>query len=205
MGSSFGLDRDAFRQLFEEHREPIFRYLVRLSGNRHDAEDLLQETFARYWRKQEQFRGEGSIGGYLRRIAYRTFLNARSNLSRARSAAPLESVEPTLGERGPAARAEKRDWEAHLLSAVRKVVLDLPDSWRDAFILFRYEGHTMKEIASQLDITPKAVEARLARALRAVRAGLGDVVQDRDDRASRGDDASRPSASPKNRGTGGVV
>ena len=55
-----------------------------LTGNRHDAEDLLQDTFARLWRKRDQFRGDGSLEGYVRRISYRVFLNARSRLSRGR-------------------------------------------------------------------------------------------------------------------------
>ncbi|MDH3591439.1 MAG: RNA polymerase sigma factor, partial [Planctomycetota bacterium] len=41
-------DRESFRALFEAHKEAVYRYLYRLSRNRHDAEDLLQETFARF-------------------------------------------------------------------------------------------------------------------------------------------------------------
>ena len=177
--------RDSFRSLFEQHRQPVYRYLYRLTGNRHDAEDLLQETFARYWRKQDQFRGDGSVGGYLRSIAFRIFLNARTRLQRSRSNGAATVVEPPCHTAGPAAGAEQRDLDAFLCGRVRRAVDELPDSWRDAFVLFRYEGLTMKEIASQLDITPKAVELRLARAMRRLREQLGDLIARYGERGTR--------------------
>ncbi len=57
--------------LFETHRAAVHRFLTRLARNAHDADELLQETFVLVWRKRAQFRGDGSVGGYLRQIAYR--------------------------------------------------------------------------------------------------------------------------------------
>jgi RNA polymerase sigma-70 factor (ECF subfamily) len=162
-------ERSEFRQLFETHADGVYRYLYRLARNRHDAEDLLQETFVRLWRKRGQFRGDGSFAGYVRRIAYRTYLNARARLARGNGSVPIRAAqEPPDDRNGPAEQAGRADLERFLLMRVREAVDALPDSLREPFVLFRYEGLMLKEIASILGISTKAVENRVARALKRV-------------------------------------
>lgn len=160
-------DSEGFRELFEAQAPAIHRFLVRLTRDAHTAEDLLQETFTTLWRKRAQFRGDGSVEGYLRQIAYRTWLNARDRLRRARAVAPLgmdpsSSVETAAD--GVARDMDRRD----ALVAVRRAVDALPEGWREPFVLFRYEGLTCAEIAEAMDLSPKAVELRLARAMKEV-------------------------------------
>src|SRR5262245_50452853 len=159
-------DREGFRGLFEAHKDTVYRLLCRLSRDSHHAEDLLQETFVIVWRKRDQFRGDGSLQGWLRRIAYRTYLNARPRLERARVEAGLE-VEPLARGLGPDDAAQRLDRDA-ALATVRRAVDSLPEGWREPFVLFRYEGMSCAEVAEVLELTLKAVELRLARALRAV-------------------------------------
>src|SRR5689334_13560010 len=90
-------DREGFRRLFDELKDPMYRFLYRLSRDAHDAEDLLQETFTTLWRKRDQFRGEGSLPGYVRQIGYRTFLNARTRLSRRRAERGLDAEPAARG------------------------------------------------------------------------------------------------------------
>src|SRR5262249_23946355 len=59
-------ERPEFRALFDEQRDPLFRFLLRLTRNASDAEDLLQETFLTVWKKRELFDGRGSAAGFLR-------------------------------------------------------------------------------------------------------------------------------------------
>jgi RNA polymerase sigma-70 factor (ECF subfamily) len=165
-------DREGFRRLYETHGEAVFRMLVRLTRNAHDAEDLVQDTFTTLWRKRSQFRGEGSLEGYLRRIAYRTYLNARTRLGRARAASPFLDGQAASHDSNPAVVAERRSDRRFLLERVRREVDALPDSWREPFVLFRYEGLTCAQVAETMGLTPKAVELRLARALDAVARAL---------------------------------
>ncbi len=167
-------DGDGFRRLFEEHRDTVFRFLYRLAGNRQDAEDLAQDTFVRLWRKRDQFRGNGSVEGYLRRIAYRTFLNARARLSRAHGP-HVEEIEPVDGNPDPSESASRSELKSFLLAHVRRAVDELPSSWREPFVLFRYEGLKLRQIADTLGITPKAAEIRVARALERVASRLRDL------------------------------
>ena len=166
------LDREGFRRLFETHRDAMYRFLTRLTRDTQHAEDLLQETFATLWRKREQYRGEGSLEGYVRQIAYRTWINARPRLAKSRTS-PLTDATPAAMSVTPDEAIETRlDGEARRRE-VRAAVDALPDGWREPFVLFRYEGLTCAEIGETLALSPKAVELRLARALRDVARRLG--------------------------------
>ena len=173
-------DRDGFRSLFETHRNAVYRFLHRLSGNADDAEDLLQETFTLLWRKRHQFRGDGSLEGYVRRIAYRSYLNARPKIVRGRAHQVLDGHEEMAVDRSdsPDETAARRDAQRHLLECVRRVVDALPDSWREPFVLFRYEGLTCAEVAETMGLTPKAVEMRLAKAMKDVAGRLAGLREE---------------------------
>jgi RNA polymerase sigma-70 factor (ECF subfamily) len=165
-------DPEGFRRLFESQRDLVFRVLYRLARNADDAEDLLQDTFTTLWRKRDQYRGDGSLEGYVRKIAYRTYLNARPRLQRARGVAVLDEATASAAP-SPETRVASRLDQGALLDRVRRAVDTLPDDWREPFILFRYEGMSCREVAETMDLTPKAVEIRVARALRDVSRRVG--------------------------------
>src|SRR6266567_2072404 len=62
-------DGDAFRVLVERHSRSVFRLAFRMTGNEHDAEDLVQETFLRAYRQLGKFDGRASLGTWLYRVA----------------------------------------------------------------------------------------------------------------------------------------
>ncbi|MEO6711138.1 MAG: RNA polymerase sigma factor [Planctomycetota bacterium] len=151
-----------FRALFEAERDRILRFLVHLTGNASDAEDLVQETFIAVWRKRDQFEGRGSAAGYLRRTAFHLFLNARQKQDRRNALAPASSEEPVCT---PVVDFDDREAREVLVSRVRAAVDALPEGPREAFILFRFEGHSCAEIAEIMGTPKKTVESRLARAI----------------------------------------
>src|ERR1700739_4018788 len=62
-------DRDAFRVLVERHSHNVFRLAYRMTGNRHDAEEVVQEAFLRAYQKLGKFAGEANFGTWVYRIA----------------------------------------------------------------------------------------------------------------------------------------
>src|SRR5882762_6359256 len=62
-------DRDAFRVLVERHSRNVFRLAYRLTGNQHDAEEVVQEAFLRAYQKLEQFEARANFGTWVYRIA----------------------------------------------------------------------------------------------------------------------------------------
>jgi RNA polymerase sigma-70 factor (ECF subfamily) len=161
------LERPQFRALFLEQRDPLFRFLLRLTRDPSDAEDLLQETFLTVWRKRTQYAGRGSAAGFLRRTAYRLFLNQAEVRARRgeggakRSASLAPALEPAVDP----VRAQERDETlAFLVQRVRLALDELPEPARTAFILFRYEGFSCAEVAELQSAPLKTVETRIARA-----------------------------------------
>jgi RNA polymerase sigma-70 factor (ECF subfamily) len=156
------LERPEFRALFLEQRDPLFRFLMRLTRNASDAEDLLQETFLTVWRKRELFEGRGSAAGFLRRTAYRLFLNHSELVTRRAGLAPPARGEPDTDEAHP--DSERAETIGFLVQRVRTALDELPEPTRTAFVLFRYEGLTCAEVADTQGAPLKTVETRIARA-----------------------------------------
>src|SRR6476646_6870882 len=76
-------DADAFRQLVERHSKPMFRVAYRMTGNEHDADDVVQETFLRAYKQLRHFEERANFGTWLHRIA----VNCSLDLLRARGRA----------------------------------------------------------------------------------------------------------------------
>lgn len=158
-------DQD-FRRLFEREQAGLHRFLFRLTRNASDADDLLQETFLTVWRKREQFEGRGSAEGWLRRTAFRLYLNSRTRTDRRADLAPRgdELTTESPAESG----LERRESVEFLVAKVLEAVRTLPDGAREAFVLFRCEGLSCSEIAEITGTPLKTVETRLLRATRQV-------------------------------------
>ena len=154
------LERPEFRALFLEQRDPLFRFLLRLTRNASDAEDLLQETFLTVWRKRELFEGRGSAAGFLRRTAYRLFLNQTETATRRAALAPSPKDEHEQDPSDP----ERAETIGFLVQRVRAALDELPEPTRTAFVLFRYEGLSCAEVAETQGAPLKTVETRIARA-----------------------------------------
>src|SRR6516165_2571948 len=66
---TLGGDRDAYRVLVERHSRSVFRLAYRMTGNSHDAEEVVQEAFLRAYQKLAQFAGNANFGTWVYRIA----------------------------------------------------------------------------------------------------------------------------------------
>jgi len=157
------LERPEFRTLFLEQRVPLFRFLLRLTRNTSDAEDLLQETFLTVWRKRDRYDGRGSVEGFLRRTAYRLFLNADQRRRRRAALAP-ESRTQEVPRTPEEPETESAETLGFLVQRVQEALQDLPEPTRAAFLLFRFEGLTCAQVAETLDCPQRTVETRIARA-----------------------------------------
>src|ERR1700726_2704599 len=89
-------DRDAFRVLVEKHSRNVFRLAYRMTGNQHDAEEVVQEAFLRGYQKLGQFAARSNFGTWVYRIA------ANYAIDRMRQRQKEESLRQTP-------RAEDRD------------------------------------------------------------------------------------------------
>ncbi len=149
-------DRNAFAALVEHYWDRLFRWLYRLTHDRHAAEDLAQETFLRAFAALGRFRAGTNFGAWLFRIAH----NARANQCRAaRRREPLPAELPGR-EADPADEALGREALQGLARAVGKV----PPELRGAFLLRVEEGLSFREIAGVLGLTEETARWRVFKA-----------------------------------------
>ena len=168
---------EALDDLMARHATPVFHFLCRLLNNEDDANDLAQETFVRVFRARETFRTTEKFSAWLFTIA----ANLARNQFRWRARHPNVSLETeTDAGETPLANVVSSDapgpsetvLAAERAAAVRNAVGQLPEDLREAIVLFEWEEHSMAEVASILDTTPKAIESRLYRARKILRERL---------------------------------
>lgn len=179
----------ADRATFVEDTEPFMASLystaVRLTGNRTDAEDLVQETYLRAYRSYETF----SEGTNLRAWLFRILTNTHINRYRARSRRPdeteLDDIEDLYLYRrlhNSAAygqSAEDQLMELFSEGEVVDAVEALPEAYRMAVLLADVEGFSYKEIAEILEIPVGTVMSRLHRGRKALQKELYEFAEAR--------------------------
>jgi RNA polymerase sigma-70 factor, ECF subfamily len=159
-------DEDLVRALYDEHAAALFAYVVRLtSGDRHWAEDIVQEALVRAWRNAEKLEFDsGSIRPWLFTVARRLVIDGQ----RRRAARPQE-VGPAPLDLVPAADEIDRSLSA---LAIADALNTLSPQHRAVIIEMYFHGRTVSEAAKSLDIPPGTVKSRAFYALRSLRLAL---------------------------------
>lgn len=166
------------------HMDAVFRFALRLSGSRDQAEDLVQETFLRAFRSWEKYTPGTQCKSWLFTICRNLFLRHRERGQRHdeivsenvdRSSGPFEVVNPVW------VKAVKADPEGEFFdSIVDEVVLghiqDLPEDYKTAVILSDLEGLSYQEIAEMMEVPVGTVKSRLFRGRRILQKVLYDFA-----------------------------
>jgi RNA polymerase sigma-70 factor (ECF subfamily) len=140
-----------------DHLDRLYRAAWALCGSREDAEDLVQETYARVLARPRLIRREDDLG-YLLRALRNTFLTQKRTESRRLRPAPLPDELDLLAD--PHARQPQTALEARELYAA---VAALPDDFRDVLVAVDVTGLSYDEAAHALRIPIGTVMSRLYR------------------------------------------
>ncbi len=150
-----------------DHLDRLYRAAWALSGSREDAEDLVQETYARVLSRPRFLRNEDDLG-YLLRALRNTFLNERRTRSRRLRPEPLPDQMDLVAD--PRAAQPETALEARELYAA---IAALPDDFRDVLVAVDITGLSYKEAARSLRIREGTVMSRLYRARKRLIEKLG--------------------------------
>ena len=159
-------DYAAFETLYGRHKDAVYRYFLRATDPA-NAADGHQETWSRVVARRGRYRGEGNFRAYLFTIAHNVLMDQfRRRPPEAVSDAQL--VADGSPERD-AANLEAADRLNGLIAA-------LPNAQREALIMHREAGLTIREIARVTGITEEGVKSRLRYAMAKLRRGMRDYV-----------------------------
>ena len=168
-------DRAGFARDAMQHAPSLFAAAMRMTRNRADAEDLLQETMLRADRSRHTFEQGTNLRAWLFRILTNTFISRY----RARQRRPLETELPEVEDLflyrrvgGLAASAEDQLLDVFPAAEVRRALEELPEAFLMPVLLCDVEGFTYREIAEILEVPIGTVMSRLHRGRKALQSAL---------------------------------
>lgn len=149
-------DRQAQRELFDLYSGRMLALCSRYIKDRAEAEDVMITGFTKIFSRIDQFKGEGSFEGWMRRVIVN---EALSQLRKTRNLYLETDLE--VADRQPDWNSLENSLEAEDLL---KLITDLPEGYRIVFNLYAIDGYSHKEIAEQLGISENTSKSQLSRA-----------------------------------------
>lgn len=153
-------DRRAQKLLYDRYCRAMYTLAYRITNDFEEANDVLQEAFVKVFRSLKNFRGESTLGAWIRTIVVRTAL---SKIRRQNPTEPLDVQHHT----------ELIDWGHHLDSEyLERAIQGLPEGYRAVFVLIEVEGYSHKEVADMLGISVGTSKSQLFYAKKRLRETL---------------------------------
>ena len=178
----------AISALVREHMPQLYRMGVGFCGNHADAQDLVQETLLRAYRKWDQFEGRADPKTWLYRIASRVCLRMRRR--RAGQPAHLESLdedpafaEKTIVDLDALARRREEDVESDAVHRLQDDIAALPGEFRLVLVVKDLAGLSVEDTARVLGLKPQTVKTRLHRARMRLRRSVASALPRKSGRA----------------------
>lgn len=164
---AFGEDaKEACGLLFKRYHQVLCNQAVRLVYSRAVAEDLVAEVFYRFWKNKTYLDITTSYRAYLfKAVRHRAYNHLKAELTHKALAREVQ-----LG--GELRQPDQHLFFKELSRKLETLVEALPPQCKKVFLMNRYEGKKCKEIADNLDLSVRTVEAHLLRAVAALREGL---------------------------------
>jgi RNA polymerase sigma-70 factor, ECF subfamily len=172
-GQRMAPDRQLDPEALGDHIDRLYRAARSLTRSREEAEDLVQETFARVLQKPRLLRSDDDLG-YLLRVLRNTFISTRRAASRRPQAtAPPEALDfiEDAGATKPESRLE--------LAELYQAISELPPDFRDAVVAIDVVGLSYREASRALRVREATVTTRLHRGRQRIARALADEPVDK--------------------------
>jgi RNA polymerase sigma-70 factor (ECF subfamily) len=167
-------DEKAQKAFYQQFAPKMYGICLRFAKSNAEADDILQEGFIRIFNHIKDFRGEGSIEGWVRR----TIVNTSINFYKKRIKQGISTELDTIKE-----KIESDNLIIDTLAAkeLLEIIRELPDGYRTVFNLNVIEGYSHKEIGEMLDISENTSKSQLSRARATLQKRIKKILE-RDNR-----------------------
>jgi RNA polymerase sigma factor (sigma-70 family) len=150
-------DISAYRLLYERYSKAMFNTALRITANRADAEDVLQDSFTDAFLQLKSFESKATFGAWLKQIVvYKSIALLKR---RKISFADLQPETATMADEEPIDEAEIE----YNVAAIKKAINELPDGYRAVLSLYLLEGYDHEEIADIMQISQSTVRTQYKR------------------------------------------
>ncbi|MBN1340020.1 MAG: sigma-70 family RNA polymerase sigma factor [Bacteroidales bacterium] len=161
------------RELIYRHFSPkMYPICLRFARNKMEADDILQESFIRIFRKLDDFRNEGSFEGWVRKTFVNTAINYFKKNKRINNHYELSEINE------PESVCENA-FDILSQEELLDLIQNLPAGYRTVFNLNVIEGYTHKEIGEMLNISDNTSKSQLARAKQVLREKIHLMVREK--------------------------
>lgn len=172
----------AFEQLVGRHRGKVFNFILRQTGRRASAEELLQEVWLRVIRGAKVYQPNARFTTWLYTMARNLCVDAARKESHRKTESLEDSAPdaPALADRlaGEGPEPERAAHSLGVRPLLRKAISELPAEQREVFLLREYSGIPFKEIARVTGVPEPTVKSRMRYALSALQRALGELGVD---------------------------
>ncbi len=150
-------EKDQFEIFFQQHYRRVYEVLYRLTGERMEAEDLMVETFLRYFRRPPE--NQDQAAGWLYRVATRLGYNALRASKRRSHYEEKAALYVAGGPSDPSQEVERAREQMRVHAVLRK----MPERNAEILVL-HHSGFSYKEIAEAIGVSPNSVGTLISRA-----------------------------------------
>jgi RNA polymerase sigma-70 factor, ECF subfamily len=168
------LPPETFEQLAMPHFDRLYNFACWLTQDRHEAEDLVQETYVKALKGFSSFQTGTNFRAWIYKILRNTFLTSRTGL-KAAATVPIDTEEgdevlPAVKETPESILLQRSDGQL-----VQQALEQLPVAYREVLLLCEVEEMSYQEISTTLAIPMGTVMSRLSRARQALRAAVQEM------------------------------
>ena len=157
----------SFRDDILPLKDKLFRVALRITFDRAEAEDIVQETLIKVWNKREEWNSLDSVEAYCLTLTKNLAIDMREKMD-ARTEELTDEYDQAHDDANPYEKLEQKE----RLMWVHKLMEELPDKQRIIMQMRDIEEKSYKEIAQALDITEEQVKINLFRARQKVKQGF---------------------------------
>ena len=157
-------DEKAFKKIFETYYNIILVFIHKLTENRMQAEDIVQETFIKLWAYKENIDINRPIKSFLFKTSYNFYIDLYRKSLRTK-----EILKAWYFQKIVNLTEEDDEIKEKKIARIQKEIKRLPPKCKDIFMMSKFEGLTYNEISTELNISVKTVENQISIALSKLR------------------------------------